>query len=362
MQLLQQQRLELLHAQIWVLARRRAEAAQGVTTVLLTGSPFATFAALETAAQANLSQLHNDETQVGVAVVTDEAVYQWAGADTPGIYTSSWIVRESLLSLTAAQQTELTNLLGITNGTVPLKTASGYADSAISETDTEVIITKSLQVPGESLTLGSIRLSNAAQSTRFVEQAENRVFFPLLNELNATTGSLGVFTFDFGPPVDFPSNADQSETLTGTSIQFSTPSILSGITNSFTFNSTVATSEVNIIIRLISHTNDPAVFDYLRDLGTTVDLSIGDNAFDIPLFFESGQDLFVTISSPNNLSLTGQTLSGQPTPYYVINGHTATKQTFDPNAERNVQANWDESDNSSDAYIQNKTDDPNGSN
>ena len=67
------------------------------STIVLTGSPFADFTALETAAAANLSLLHNSQTQVTIATVSDDAVYEYAGGDTPASYTAgSWVKRNRL--------------------------------------------------------------------------------------------------------------------------------------------------------------------------------------------------------------------------------------------------------------------------
>ena len=54
--------------------------------------------ALNTDAVTRLTELHNDNTQVTIATVTDLAVYEWAGEDSPNVYPSGgmWFVRTNL--------------------------------------------------------------------------------------------------------------------------------------------------------------------------------------------------------------------------------------------------------------------------
>ena len=115
------------------------------------------------------------------------------------------------------------------------------------------------------------------------------------------------------PKLPPPAVANKSETFTGNSIQFVTTSVNSGIVTQYTYDSTINTDDVNFIVRVNSHTDDMPVFNYQRASGELLDITTGENSFDlpVPLFFEAGTVLYVTVTSTNNLSLRGQTISGQ---------------------------------------------------
>lgn len=95
----------------------------------------------------------------------------WGGVDQPASYDNTSWVRGGT-TITAAQvkalyesnadtnaftdafQTLLQALDGVTTGTLPVKTASGYGDSALSQTASEIVSTLPVRVPSGSLFIG----------------------------------------------------------------------------------------------------------------------------------------------------------------------------------------------------------------
>lgn len=284
---------------------------------VLSGSPFTDRAALNTFSGSNLDQLHNSDTQVAVATVTDEAVYFWAGEDTPTSYTDSWVV---LVRLDA--------MMGnVTQGTIPIQGMLGLEDSSIRETSTQIITTKSLVTPDASVAIGNWQVSNGGFTIELTELASGRVFYPIGTELESS-GTTAPFYWSLGDEVITPAAADISETFTGSSIQFIAPSVNSGIATRYTFNSVTEVNNVNLVIRLGSHSSETPIFDYERATGNRFSFTSGENPLMLPvaLFFEAGTELYVTIeSSTGDLSLRGQTVNGETFPYVEVFGRLATK-------------------------------------
>ncbi len=282
------------------------------TTNVLNGSPFADFAALETYSQANLSELINSSSEVAVATVTGLAVYEWAGEDTPASYTNSWIVRENLAD----------GISMVDDGFIPLKSGTDLVNSSLRETPTQIISTKTIVAPDASLVVGNYSISNGGFNLGFEELTEERTFYPVVSELE-TAGSTEPFYWRLGAIITAPSLTPDNESVTGTSIQWVRPVSQTGVGLQYIFRSDIDTDDVNLVVRLNSHTDTPAIFDYQRATGGLFNITTGNNTLDlpVPLFFETGKDLYVTVESANNISLRGD--SGVP--YLEIQGRPATR-------------------------------------
>ena len=256
---------------------------------------------------------------------TGTVVQEWGGQSSPASYDNTEWINGSTIGLTAAQIKSLYESNPDTNALTDAlltKLINVKLYPSLTETATEIVSIKSIRTPGESLTLGALKLSQSGLTLRLSDESSDKLYFPIVSELE-DAGSLVPQFINFAESVDLPAIADQSEIFTGTSIQFEFPSLLPGIVNMFTFVSTVNTSDINIIIRTGSHINPIPAFDYQRDIGGFVDFVIGDNTFNVPLYFSSGIDLFVTLTSTNNLSLRGEKIGSDEIPHFVVNGRIA---------------------------------------
>lgn len=203
-----------------------------------------------------------------------------------------------------------------------------YRESALRQAPNRIVSSLSIEAPDASLFLGAQRLSNSGFGVFLQNMANNEVSYPVAVDLE-NAGSSIPYAWMFGATVPTPAAADKSETFTSNSIQFITPSTANGIATAYTFDSTIATTDVNLVIRLNSHTDPNPIFDYKRATGGIgFNMVIGENTLQlpIPLFFEEGQVLFATVESPNGLSLRGQTISGQTIPYIGVSGRVAIRE------------------------------------
>ena len=212
---------------------------------------------------------------------------------------------------------------------IPVKSSTGFVNSAMRETATQIVSIKTIVAPDASIRVGNWQISNAGFSIGLEELASERVFYPVLTELQ-TNGTTEPYYWKLDPLAETAATlADKSETFTSNSIQFVTTSISNGIAISYKFDSLLATNDVNLVIRLNSHTDDTPIFDYKRATGGTgFNLGVGETVVNLPilLFFETSVSLYITIESPNSISLKGQTLSLQQTPWARVNGRVATKK------------------------------------
>lgn len=276
--------------------------------------------------------------------VTGTQLQEWAGANNPPSYDNTQWAVGGIIALTAPQikslyesnldtnnfddlEKSLIDSIQLVSDTyIPRKGGTSLVNSSLRETSTQVISSKTLVAPDASLRIGNWQQSNGGFTIQLQELASGAIFYPVTTELE-TQGTTVPFYWQLGAQVTTPAVADKSETFTGTSIQFMTPSVNSGIVNSYTYDAVVATQDVNLVVRLNSHTDAQPIFDYERATGELFNISSGENTLSLPvaLFFESGVNLYVTVESVNNLQLRGQTLSGETVPYLETVGRLGTK-------------------------------------
>lgn len=88
--------------------------------------------------------------------------------DQGGEFTDGSIIDVHFIGMS----TILTTLIGLNSGVIPIRTATGFGPSALTETDTEIISTKPLQVPAGSLSLGGSQILSSGD--RFVTFRDGR--------------------------------------------------------------------------------------------------------------------------------------------------------------------------------------------
>lgn len=213
---------------------------------------------------------------------------------------------------------------GVTQNFIPLKGATDFENSAMSEGATEIVSTKTITSPGGSLNVGSLKLSNHGTGLTLTDRARNNVLHAILYDFNNQP-----FFWSFGNLIDRTSPASATEAITGTSIQFTLAPDTERIVNRYTIESNTAVTDVNITVRVGSHSATIPVFDYKRDseAEATFDLSVGTNNIDlpVPVFLRNGVTAYITISSPNSLSLQGENLSGSLVPFFAERGRNLTR-------------------------------------
>ena len=172
--------------------------------------------------------------------------------------------------------------------------------------------------------------------------ANRDIFYPLAVQLNEN-GTGVPFALKSFEKTTTDAVANKSETFTGNLIQFITPSVNTGFALRYDFESTAATNDVNLVIRLNSHTDPTPIFDYQRANGHLFNIASGVNQLwlfdllpgetesEIGLYFRQEDVLYVTVESQNNLSLRGQTIAipsfgDQTIPSIDVYGRLATNE------------------------------------
>ena len=281
--------------------------------------------------------------------VTGTQLQEWAGENNPASYDNTQWAVGGIIALTAPQikalyesntdtnsfddleKSLIDSIQLISDTYIPRKSGTSLVDSSLRETTNQIISSKTLVAPDASLRIGNWQQSNGGFTIQLQELASGAIFYPVTTELE-TSGTTVPFYWQLGSQVTTPAVADKSETFTGTSIQFMTPSVNSGIVTSYIYDAVATTQDVNLVVRLNSHTDSQPIFDYQRATGELFDISSGENTLTLPvaLFFESGVNLYVTVESVNNLQLRGQTLSGETVPYLETVGRLGVKTSISP--------------------------------
>ena len=301
----------------------------GRATILLTGSPFANFAALDTAGAANLASLFNSSTQVTVATVTGQAVYEYVGEDTPATYTSRWLVRQNLATLTAADQSLLNSLDGVAENSIPVKTSSGFGDSSLLETTGAVESLKAIETPPAEVKIGGVRLRNSADIIYLQSDLTNNRFFPCGSPFT-NSGTSDPVCVNLEDEIDITAAnqnlTDTTQTLnTGDTMSFVIQGANSGVGDgrhvdrSFTVDMvTVGTLRLQVFVG--TDTTGALLVDQ------EAALSIGLNTIELVSFplVMVNQDYFVQYTSlTDNVQIRGtNTLTGQApfVPFFTVRG------------------------------------------
>lgn len=306
--------------------------------------PFANVAARNTWADANKEDLIQNLTVVVVTAGATNDFFLWTGDDNPAtVDPTDWADITPLVQGNTGpagpagadgqdgQDGAGVDFTGIADGTLLLKQGSNVASSSLVEGPTDIVSTKSIQTPDNSVIIGGTTVSNAGFNIA-ATLPDGEIFFPVAYQLD-TDGSGIPRRFNFGASVVTPSVANKSETFSGANVQFMLTNPNSGIANSYILDSANSSdvTDCNIIIRSGSHTNTaPAIFDYKRATGGTgFTLASGENTINLPgigYFFFQGEELYVTIEagSGQTIMLRGQTIGGETIPYVQVTGRTGS--------------------------------------
>lgn len=313
--------------------------------VRVTGSPFASLAALETWSQANPSELLNNADNFATAVITSDGAYSWGGVDQT--YTSGQWSRDE--SLTTAQVEALDTLTSGTAGAVPMFTSGGVADSPLTVQTDRVTSSRSFAPPSsDGVILGNLDVFNGGATLGARELAEDRTFYAGIYELT-DQGSSRLSREAYTVVADTPAAADTSETFTGQQHQFALVNLRRGNADQYGFMippGAPAVTDCNIIIRYNSHADPVDVFNYQESTGgegfdfpagnalPSTDFVAAPIPLPRPAFFPEQQAIYVTITAGQGQSLTlaGQTFNtgtaagDQPLPAIVVTGQPSERR------------------------------------
>lgn len=321
----------------------------GRATQVVTGSPFVSKAALETWSQANPTQLINNNELVSVAVVagavipSDNGTYQWSGSNL--VYSANaWVDYTGLdaadiktlyesnpntNAFTNADDGTVTSLQNLADAAIPMGSGPNVAASGlvVDANSNYILSDKALSVPDAgAITMGNFDFSNAGASVIATELATGRKFYPVAYEL-LSSGSSKAWRENFGPEVVTPAAASAIETFTSSgtnnSIEFAIVNVGRGSATQYTWTippGAAACNDVNLVIQIISRSNNPPVFDYRASTGGPgfdFPANPGATPLDVPMplprpaFFQEGIVIYVTLSAPagQTLQLMGQTLT-----------------------------------------------------
>lgn len=153
------------------------------TPVLVSGSPFADFTALDTWSQTNTSELLNNSTQYATAQVgasPDFVLYEWVGADQ--VYSADgW---SSTSSITPEDRSTLDSIQSLTDMALPRAESGNLVDSPMSEgADDSLQTDGTIQVGTNTLSLGNAhKLESAGDKPAFFNDVRDLYRQPVLQE------------------------------------------------------------------------------------------------------------------------------------------------------------------------------------
>jgi len=202
----------------------------------------------------------------------------------------------------------------VEDGFVPVKINGRYVNSGMVQGDGTINYRDTIQARDNSLIIGNIKLSNGGNQMLIKDESNQRESIIVMSDI-LEEGSTTAYHWKFGPIAETPARIPPVEEFVGLDFQYSVLSPANILVTIFTINSTKFTSGVNIQTRVNSFTNDPPVSDYQRATGNLIELIPGINSieFESGLFFEEGEELFVSIytESGQNLGLLGQTVNDE---------------------------------------------------
>lgn len=208
------------------------------------------------------------------------------------------------------------SLSNVSTNTIPLKGSTTYGNSALSETATEVVSTKTLRVPPGTVRIGqNAELSNALRSLNIHDPILSRRGL-LLTQLYDDSGSQDAFVYDIAAISNLSINSGTGETEdTAQFIQTTTnDEIIRTIRVTTTQIST--STPIEIIGRIQSHTG--AEVFRINENVTTNASGIAEVSLSNPIITDANFDLYLTI---NLTGMSGSQVSG----------------TFVPNSEVDIQ-------------------------
>lgn len=286
------------------------------TPVLVSGSPFADLAALETWSQANPSELLNNETQVATAQVgtsPDFITYEWIGAN--GVYSAdSWsnasgLTQEQSEFIESGVNSPDDQLVLVRSGKIEPSSAFQLVDETTIRND------EGAYEAGPSLgyNLGlAWRLNSAGQNVNFENQGANENFHPVWQKY--AVGRENIFARDRVADVTIPIETTFSDVLTDPVWSVTVPSVFGeeGQTATFTdvkFDASSTLTNIDVLINING-------VDYRT---VTIPLAtVGDFKFeyDPPTDFYVGDTITFTVTSKDgSVALLGNNATSTP---YVI--------------------------------------------
>lgn len=204
--------------------------------VVVSGSPFADFTALDTWSQANPSELLNNEFFYAVASLVDESSYRWDGVDQ--VYSSNgWT---STSALTPEEKTILDSITALTDGQLVYKLNGQliYAGATKSSVNGEITFDQKANFPQGSVGIGEIlEISEGGTDLVVVDLLQNTMSFSVNAAFEDSTGSAPPTYVDFGAPFTLNIQTDDTTVITANPLNY-------------TLTSTVVTPDFRLLDRI----------------------------------------------------------------------------------------------------------------
>lgn len=322
---------------------RAPSSGTGRETVLLSGSPFSTLAALETYSQANPTELLNNSSQVSLAVVTGDptpennGTFEWSGANQT--YAAGLWVRFSGLdaadvkslyesnsntnAFTDADNTTVSMTQALTPNSIPIATTGGLVNGPIRDMGDRLMIDKDTQFPAGSLLLDDIlRVSEQTGFIGITNNVTNDQFTVIDGRHNRTTGSFrpNQFFLTAGQSQQVL-QSDDSVQITAAEFSFNYTSTLQGQTNIVEFKTYAALTNVRLRVTdtvsgvPFKHIPNRAAWD--SETGGINFPTTGDNEYDLggsELRLSPGREITIEVKADQ----AGFLGANQTTPYFAV--------------------------------------------
>lgn len=137
-------------------------------------------------------------------------------------------------------QAEINAIQAPDAGSIPMKSTTGFVNSAITQNGSMVDVSMPTQFTDQGgINVGQWKVSNGASNILVTNSGSGQQFYPIASELQ-TAGSQLPRYFDFGAITITPSVADTSETFTGDTIQLMITNANTGSAESYTYNAAAA--------------------------------------------------------------------------------------------------------------------------
>jgi len=286
----------------------------GRESVLVSGSPFADLAALETWSQANPSELLNNETQVAVAQVGTSPnfiTYSWVGAD--GVYSAdSW---SRMSELTTDQEAAVNSIVNAPDNMLLLARSGELEASVMQQESDETLRTpRSIRVGTNSIELDLAHvISSSGENVTFSNEQSNILYHPMWQTYDV--GESGALIRRRFTEVTFPIETTQDTNLTNPNWSTVVPPLQGeeGQTILYAdiiFDTSSVTTNINFELQI-----EGVTFSIFRVPSVTPDPVTGVYRFNYEPFFDfyTGSTLtFIVTSDDGDVVLKGNGVTNRP--------------------------------------------------
>ena len=255
--------------------------------------------------------------------VGDEVIQRWFGESDPENYDATHWHTIGIETLTGQEARILIGIEGVTNGYLPIRDNSGFANSALRETDTRIISSKSIEVPPGTIYIGeNAALSNALRALNVTDPVLDRRAL-LLAQLYDDTGESPAFIYDISAIQTVSLN--QLDTQTADETNFTYTVLNNELLRSMSVYSTRVSDNVPFVVlfRINSH-EGPEIYRMVGDVTTDTN-GMGTIEFSNPILSDAGTTFYIRMECD---SMVGSMISGEFVPRSSVDVHVITRNNI----------------------------------